>query len=622
MTDYPDFELITGLFDGLRPEPRLKVSEWADRHRYLSPVAAAEPGRYRTSRTPFLREIMDRLSSDDPCQEIYVMKGAQIGFTEAGNNAIGYWIDNAPGSILMVMPTDEAVKKNSRMRIDPMIQATPRLTQKVAAQRSRDASNTTNHKDFPGGVLTMTGANSAVGLRSTPVRYLFLDEVDGYPHDLDGEGSPVELAKKRTATYSKRKIFAISTPTIAGLSTIEEEFLNTDQRYYHVPCPDCGHKQPLVFRDESGPRLVWEKGRPETVRFACEGCGSLIEERHKPAMLAAGEWIASVPELSSPAKYGYHLNSLYSPLGWYSWEQAARDWEDAQDKPTKLKTFVNTVLGETWKERGEVPDWQKLYNRREAYEFNRPPKDVAFITVGVDVQKDRLEAQVIGWGKRKRSWSIDYRVFMGDTSAGPVWDQLAAMIGETWEREDGVRLPMLMMGVDTGYNTQHAYDFCRRFDANKVVPVKGQDNQMVMLQPPKVIDMTRDGKRVGHIRLWNVASSMIKSELYGWLRAHVGDDGIEPDGYVHFPMHGEGYFKGLTAEKLTLVKNRKGYSRYEWVKEYERNEPLDTYVYARAAAGIFGIDRMTEEEYDRLVMTYGRGRAERPKRTRDNDFWN
>jgi phage terminase large subunit GpA-like protein len=620
MIETINFSLIAGLFDGIKPEPRLKVSQWADEHRYLSPVAAAEPGRWRTSRTPYLREIMDRLSADDPCMEVVVMKGAQIGFTEAGNNAIGYWIDNAPGSILMVMPTEESVKKNSKMRIDPMINATPRLAQRVAAQRSRDSSNTTTHKDFPGGVLTMTGANSATGLRSTPVRYLMLDEVDAYPQDLDGEGSPVELAKKRTATFAKRKIFILSTPTIHSLSVVEEEFERTDQRYFYVPCPDCGHYQRLVWSDESGPRIVWEKGKPETAAFACEDCGTLIEERHKPRMLAAGEWRATKPDNASTARYGYHLNSLYSPLGWYSWEQAARDWEDAQGKPTKLKAFINTVLGETWKERGEVPDWQKLYNRRENFEFNVAPKDVCFITVGADVQKDRLELQVIGWGKRKRSWSIDYRVLMGDTSQAAVWDQLGAVVNESWRRVDGVELPMLMMAVDSGYNTQHVYDFCRKYDANKVVAVKGQDRQMVMLRPPQVIDLTRDGRKVGHIRLWNISSDLIKTELYGWLRGHVGDDGFEPDGYVHFPMHGEQYFKGLTAEKLTLTKNKKGYARYEWVKEYERNEPLDTFVYARAAAAIFGIDRMTDEEFDAIVNIYTQ-HEETGKKRRQSDFW-
>ena len=620
MIETIDYRVIAGLFDGIKPEPRLKVSQWADKHRYLSPVAAAEPGRWRTSRTPYLKEIMDRLSADDPCSEVVVMKGAQIGFTEAGNNAIGYWIDNAPGSILMVMPTEESVKKNSKMRIDPMISATPRLTERVAPQRSRDSSNTATHKDFPGGVLTMTGANSATGLRSTPVRYLFLDEVDAYPPDLDGEGSPVELAKKRTATFAKRKIFIISTPTIAGLSIIEDEFADTDQRFYYVPCPDCGHKQQLVWSDESGPRIVWDKGKPETAAFLCEDCGSHIEERHKPWMLANGEWRATKPENVSPAKYGYHLNSLYSPLGWYSWSQAADDWEKAQGKPTKLKAFINTVLGQSWKERGEVPDWQKLYNRREAYEFNRPPNEVSFITVGVDVQKDRLELQVVGWGKRKRSWSVDYRVLSGDTSQPEVWAELEKVVGESWTRQDGTELPMLLMAVDSGYNTQHVYDFCRKFDASRVVPVKGQDAQQIMLRPPQVIDLNREGKRVGHIRLWNVGVGLVKTELYGWLRGHVGDDKVEPDGYVHFPQYGESYFKGLTAEKLTLVKNKKGYTRYEWIKEYERNEPLDTFVYARSAAAIFGIDRMTDEEFDAIARINKDSERQKTKK-RKSDFW-
>lgn len=609
-------EFIRGFLEGLKPEPILKCSEWADRHRRLSNVASAEPGPWRTNRTPYLRELMDSLSSDSPVQEIVFMKGAQIGATEAANNAVGYWIDNAPGSILMVMPTDDTVKRNSTLRIDPMIQATPKLRDKVAEKRSRDASNTTKQKEFPGGVLILTGANSATGLRSTPVRYLVLDEVDGYPPDLDGEGSPVELAKKRTATYSKRKIFMLSTPTIHGTSIIEQEFESTDQRYYFVPCPICGTAQVLKFKN-----LKWQKGKPATARYQCEHCSELIEERHKTSMLEAGFWQATQPDRSSPFRIGYHLSALYSPLGWYSWKDAAKDWEDAQDKPLKLKTFVNTVLGECYVEKGTAPDWEKLYNRREGYGFNTPPKEVCFVTAGADVQKDRIEVQVVGWGKGRRSWVIDYRILDGDTSQPDVWNSLAAMVGETWTRSDGMVLPMLMMAVDSGFNTQHAYDFCRRFDASRVVPVKGQDRQAIMLQPPKPVDVTINGQKVGNVRLWNIGVSLIKSELYGWLRLFKGEDGQEPEGYVHFPEMGEHYFRGITAEKLVLTRNKKGYSVYEWKKEYDRNEPLDTFVYARAAAAIIGIDRMTDQEFE-LIVTAAQGKQpQTPKKRRESDFW-
>lgn len=611
-----ELSLIKGFLDGLKPEPRLTVAEWADRYRYLSPTSTSEPGLWRTSRTPYLKEVMERLSASDPCQEVVFMKGAQIGATEMGFNWLGYIIDLVPAPTLIVQPTDMTVKRASKMRLDPMIEATPRLREKIKPARARDSGNTTTQKDFPGGTVVLTGANSAVGLRSMPVRNLMLDEVDGYPVDLDGEGSPIDLAKRRTATFSRKKVFTISTPTIEGASAIEREFEKTDKRYYHVPCPDCGTLQRLVWAN-----LKWISGKPETVRYVCEHCAHEIEERFKTQMLANGKWIASDPDKSSDRIYGYHLNSLYSPFGWYSWADAVRDWEEAQDKDDKLKTFVNTVLGETWKERGEVPAWENLYNKREPYKANSAPKDVVFITVGADVQKDRLELEVVGWCRGKRSYSLDYRVILGDTSESAVWEELKKVVGETWVREDGLVLPMRLMAVDTGYNTQHVYNFCRGFDWTRVIPVKGQDKQAVMLVPPRSVDVSMAGKKVGEVKVWNVGVSLIKSELYGWLRLNRDEEGNPPDGYCHFPERDAHYFKGLTAEQLQFTIDRKGFKKYEWVKKYERNEPLDCRVYARAAASVVGMDRFESIHWEAMEKENApRGTSQQVKKS-GGSFW-
>lgn len=617
-----------GLFDGLRPEPIITVSEWADEFRFLSEIAASEPGRWRTSRTPYLKEVMDHLSAHYPTKEVIVQKGAQIGFTEAGLNWIGYIMDNAPGPALLVMPTESTAKRNSKIRLEPMIKATPQLRTKVAAAKSRDKSNTILSKEFPGGILNLSGANAAQGLRSLPIRYLFLDEIDAYPLDLDGEGSPIELAEKRTNTFSKKKIFKISTPTIAGISVIEKEFERTDQRYFHVPCPECDHFQPLVFRDESGYRLVWDKGEPSTARFLCESCGSLIEERFKTKMLARGKWVQHKPENESKDRVGFHLNSLYSPYGWYSWAEAAEEWEKAQTDQNKLKVFVNTVLGETWEEEGEVPEWELLYQSRESYPVNKPFKEVCFITAGVDVQKDRLELEIVGWIPGKQSQSIDYRAIQGDTAKKPVWDELAKVVSETWESEDGRVLPLTMMAVDTGYNTTHAYDFCRRFTQRQVIPIKGTDRLGIMIGQPSAVDRTSSGRRSKKIMLWNIGVGIAKAELYGWLRARQTDEqeeaGEYPDGYCHFPEYGRNYFRGLTAEKLLIKKDRRGFKKYEWVKQFERNEPLDCRVYARAAAAIIGMDRFVEEDWQNMRGQTANKKAA-PKKKRRNDsggsFW-
>jgi phage terminase large subunit GpA-like protein len=614
-------QILKGFWDGLRPEPILTVSEWADKHRYLSPSASSAPGLWRTDRTPYLREPMDKLSAHDPTEKIVFMKSAQIGGTEAGNNWIGYIMDNAPGPCLMVMPTDETVKRNSKTRIAPMIESTPRLRDKVGTAKSRDGDNSMFQKSFPGGVLIMTGANSAVGLRSMPIRYLMLDEVDGYPEDLDEEGSPIELAIKRTDTYAKRKIFMVSTPTVDGVSAIQREFEGTDQRRYKVACPHCGGYQFLKFE-----RLKWEERKPETARYHCEHCDTGIEERFKTAMLAGGFWEATAPENASRAVVGYHINALYSPLGWFSWAKMAAQYEAALKSPTKMKVFVNTVLGETYKQKGESPPWENLFNRREDYKVNTITADTLFLTAGVDVQRDRIELEVVGWCQGKRSYSVDYRVLDGDTSSAssPVWNRLAAVVGEMWERSDGVMLPLRLMAVDTGYNTNEVYAFCRRFDSTRVIPVKGSDSLGVPVGPPRAVDVSQAGKKIGRVKVWHVGVSMLKSELYGWLRLERGEDGTVPAGYCHFPQYAPNYFRGLTAEQLQFRVDKRGFRKYEWVKKYDRNEPLDCRIYARAAASVAGLDRWNDEQLAQVFSaTYvPKSRpAQQTEKKRRSSFW-
>jgi phage terminase large subunit GpA-like protein len=297
-------DLVRQWSRGIRPDPDLTVSEWADRHRWLSSRASAEPGRYRTARTPYMREIMDALSPASPVQRVVFMKAAQVGATEAGNCFIGFVMHHAPGPMLAVQPTVELAKRNSRQRIDPLIEESPELRERIKPARARDAGNTMLSKEFAGGILIMTGANSAVGLRSTPARYLFLDEVDAYPASADEEGDPVSLAEARSLTFAhRRKALLVSTPTIRGLSRIEREFEASDQRRYFVPCPHCGHRQWLRFE-----RLRWDKGCPETAEYHCEGCEKPIAEHHKTQMLAAGG-------MARNGRIGGPAHSRLSPLG-------------------------------------------------------------------------------------------------------------------------------------------------------------------------------------------------------------------------------------------------------------------------------------------------------------------
>lgn len=623
----------TAFWEGMRPDPLLTVSQWADRYRILSQKASAEPGRWDTERTPYLREIMDVLSPMSTVEEVHFMKGAQVGGTECGNNWIGYVIDWAPGPMMGVQPTVDLAKRNSKQRIQPLIEECPRLSEKVKASKSRDSGNTILEKDFPGGRLVLTGANSAVGLRSMPARYLFLDEVDGYPGDVDGEGEPTALAKARTRTFKRnKKIFNCSTPTFAGRSRIESGYDNSDRRKYHVPCPHCAHTQHLkwsqlhyeIFKNAVG------KDEPRDVHYVCESCSGRIEEYHKTWMLKNGRWVAEFPGVRGGKVAGFHLNSMYSPLGWFSWADAVQQWLDAQGKPEELRGFINTVLGETWKDKGDAPEWQRLYERREEYQQGTlPSTEIYYLTAGVDVQAKRIEYEVVGWGKDKQSWSVEYGIIEGDTSTEAPWNELAPLLQRTWTHTKGYTLPLRFMAVDSGFNTQVVYNWVRKQPLTQVMAVKGMPDGALLLSQPSSVDVRQDGRKIKRgLRLWPVGVGVAKTELYGWLKLDAPLDG-QPflAGYCHFPQYGDEYFKQLTAEQL-VVRIVKGQRRYTWEKTRDRNEALDCRVYARAAAARGGLDRNTDEQWEdlrnvgQMVQPAERGQgneAEAPRTQRNEE---
>jgi phage terminase large subunit GpA-like protein len=587
---------------GLAPDPSISLSEWSDRHRILSGKASSEPGRWRTRRTPYLKEIMDCLSPASPVERVVFMKAAQLGATEMGSNWIGYVIHHAPGPMMAVWPTVEMAKRNSKQRIDPLLEETPELRERISPARSRDSGNTILAKEFYGGVLVMTGANSAVGLRSMPVRYLFLDEVDGYPVDVDGEGDAISLAEARTRTFSRRKMLIVSTPTIAGASTIEREYLASDQRRYYLPCPLCEHRQWLRFE-----RLRWDKGQPQTAAYVCESCEEPIAERHKTWMLENGQWVATVSGGARTA--GYHLSSLYSPIGWRSWADIARAWEAAVDRENgsaaAIKSFKNTELGETWAEAGEAPDWQRLLARREPYVMGSVPGAALLLVGGADVQKDRIEVSIWAFGRGNESWLIEHRVLMGDTARDAVWKALADLTRETWRHASGARMPLIRLAIDTGYATQETYSFVRTLHDSRVMAVKGTARGAALIGIPTAVDVTTAGKRLRRgIKVYAVATSIAKMELYNNLRKTPDADGeqdvIYPAGYVHLPQVDGEYLQQLCAEQLVTRRNRHGFAVREWQKMRERNEALDCYVYARAAAAAAGLDRFDETHWRQL----------------------
>lgn len=570
-----------GFLDGLRPEEPLTVSEWADRYRKLSSKASAEPGPWRTSRTPYLREPMDCLSSSSPVQRVVMMFAAQTGKTEAGSNWLGYVIDHAPGPMLCVQPTVEMAKRLSKQRLESMITDTPCLAAKIAPSRARDSGNTMFSKDFSGGIMLLTGANSSTGLRSAPCRYLFADEVDAYPSDVDGEGDPVALAERRTTTFARRKILLTSTPTVKDFSRIEAEYLRSDQRRFYVPCPSCGGMQWLQW-----PRLKWDAKRPSDVRYQCEHCGERFEENHKPAMLAAGEWRATAPSDGRTA--GFQLSGLYSPLGWCSWEQLVDDFLRAKSDAPALKAFVNTRLAETWEEDyAAAVSADGLMTKRLAYESGTCPDGVVLLTCGVDVQDNRLAVSVWGWGEGETGWLIWHQELMGDPTQTEVWGQLDQVLVTEWATAAGKALKVSQVAVDSGGHCTHeVYRYVRDRVRQNVVAIKGSSrrNSPAVGKGSKV-DVSWQGRVLKRgVTLYQLGTDTIKTTLFGRLR-HNEAGGV---GTLHFGMAAdEEYFRQLTSERQALRYHR-GFPIREWVKKAgDRNEALDCVVYAYAAMLLF-----------------------------------
>lgn len=558
--------------EGLQLDPDLSVSEWSDEFRVLPSKGSAEPGKWRTSRTPYLKEILDCLSPKSPAEKVIFMKGSQLGGTEAGNCWISFIIAQTPAPTMVVQPTVELAKRWSVQRLAPTINETPILRNSVSDPKSRDSGNTQLVKEFKGGIIVATGANSAVGLRSMPVRYLMLDEVDAYPLDADGEGDPVSLAIKRTSTFSRRKILEISTPTIKGISRIEREYNASDARRYFVPCPFCKSEQFLKWSN-----VVWDKDEdgnhlPETVKYECESCGETIPEHHKGEMLSKGRWIATNTS-SNKRTVGFHLNCLYSPAGWKSWEECVREFLEAKEDRYMLKTWTNTVLGEVFEEQGEGVEYEYLYARREDYTYDPLPEKVCLLTAGIDTQDDRIAVEVVGWCVGEESYSLMYKEISGDPGGTQVWDKLDDLLNINFNHPSGTKLTIASAFIDSGgHHTDSVYRYCAPRQLKRIYACKGSSvtGKPVISKPSKIARTTA--------LLFSIGTDTAKEVIYSRLKI-----GEPRKGFMHFPFsYNREYFLMLTAEKV-VTKFSKGFPKREWVKTRRRNEALDCRVYAFAS---------------------------------------
>lgn len=550
----------------LSPPPKLTVSEWADRHRIVSSYSA-EPGPWRTDRTPYLREIMDSFS-DPTVQMVVFQKCARIGGTEAGLNIVGYFVEQDPSPILIVQPTVDDAKDFSKEQLAPMLADTPVLQGKVSDPRSRDSANTVQSKQFPGGALFLVGANSPRGFRRRTARVLDLEEIDGYPVSAGTEGDPLKLALRRAATFAhRRKVYLNSTPTLKGLSRIEDYFLRSDQRYYRVACADCGKRQRLVWRN-----LKYEN-LPEP-RYACEGCGVLIPEEAKFSLNRGGVWVAE----AQGAFRGYQINSLYSP--WVTWTELRDEWLEAQHDVSKLQVFVNTALGETWEDRGGGLEPEALEARPDRF-GDEWPAGVSVLTMGVDVQDTRLEYSIVGWEAGEQS-AIRHGIIHGDPTQKEVWAELDQIRMASYGQEGGSTLKILATCVDSGAHAESVYNYCRPRFSQRVYAVKGSSTPGTPLVPRRP---TRNNK--GRVALYLVGTDTAKDLWYGRLKiARPGP------GYVRFALDlPTDWFLQVTAERLIRKQiNGRWHRRYE-LPRGARNEALDCLVYALVALYLAPVNR-------------------------------
>lgn len=611
--------------EAIRPDPSLTITEWADKYRILSPDSSKEPGPWRTDRVPHAKAIMDALSPSDPTQEVTFVAGTQVGKTEIGNNFVGYIIDVCPGPVMMVYPTSGTGKRSSRTRISTMIEAMPRLREKIS-DASRDGANSQNLKQFPGGQLVIAGANSAAELKSQPVRFIFEDELDEYPDDVDGQGPADKLAEKRTDTFeSNKKIYRASTTTKARSSKIWKHLRRSSWNKRHVPCPHCNGYQVLHwsgFRYET--KKLWtvvraddgeivevpagtagakpqDTGDVQDVWYECEHCHGRIEERHKPWMFdnARARWVPTNPHVTR--HQGFQLPTYYSPLGWFPWRKVVEERLLAERDPTKrlLQLWHNTIAAEPYDDDGEKVDDIKLRQRAQLaekpYRLGTVPAFALLLTAGVDVQSNRLEVKVKGWGRDKESCLVDYQVIHGDTDTAAPWAALDEYRKRRFPHALGFSLPITAMGVDAGYRTQTVYDWVRWRTHEHVLAMRGQSQPgKTILGRPTKQDIDHNGQRIPNgVDLWPIGVDTAKAEIYARLRIEKPGPG-----HMHFPVGlPDEYYRGLTAERLT-TRYVKGFLKTSWEKdETERNEPLDLENYAYAAAIYAGLNRVN---WDRL----------------------
>ena len=567
------------------PPPDLTVSEFCDRELVVTtgPLAGTH---WQTDFAPYQRGILDAFR--EPGVEYVVVQGSsQFGKTSCAVATVAYHIAHDPCPILIVEPTvDPMARDFAKNRLDPVIAASPILRESVSKKRAKDSSNTILAKSFRGGSLSIGGANSAASLAARSIRLLVLDEIDRYPPELPGEGSTINIALKRTAAYrGRRRILMLSTPTLKD-GPINAWFKRGDQRRFYVPCPECGTMHPFEWRN-----VHWTGGDPDTARLHCPSCDHEIDEAERVSILGAGEWRPDAVRPVDRSIASFHVWEAYSPFSSLREIVAsflrAREAQKAGDR-AEMHTWQNTTLGEPVEpETGEGVEPHVLILRREKYEAP-VPQGACLLTMGADIQDDRLEALVVGWGPGEESWLIDRQLFPGDTSQPGPWAALDEMLGREYQHASGARLKVYTTCLDTaGHRTTQAYDFVLkqvRQARHRVFAIIGRDGQRPIVSSPSPKTWGKGGRPVD---LYTVGVDAAKSLFLS--RLGLQDPG---PGYVHIPIADwadEELAQQLTSERL-VTKWTKGVPVQVWKQLRPRNEMLDCAVYAHAGLRLSRLD--------------------------------
>lgn len=565
------------------PPENSTVTEWAEKKRRLSAEASAEPGPWRTKRTPYLKEIMDAFT-DPKVKHIVFASASQVGKSEVMNNCIGYIIDEDPGSILFIQPTIPDAKEYSKLRIAPMIRDCPSLKKKVAPPKSRDSSNSTLQKAYPGGILTLCGSTEAHALASKPIRYIFGDERDRWAISAGNEGDPWDLAMARQTTFYNAKAVEVSTPTIKNASAIESAYYQGTMERWKTECPHCGGYHEIRWSDiryTSEETIVGNKKvfKVSNIFYACPECGGISSEREMKKQPA--RWEADNPEAYNTGTRSFWLNAFVS--SWATWESIIIKYLNAIGNTRKMQVVFNTCFGLLWEDRGEMADEDTLIGRREEYTAELPD-GVLVLTAGVDTQDDRLEYEIVGHGHFGETWGIEKGIIMGRPDNRITWNMLDdAVCDRVFHFEDGIGLRVSRTFVDEGgHFTQDVRRECNARKSMNVFCIKGMGGpDKPYTSPPKKQKIVISGRFVGMCWQYQIGVDSGKQIIEDNLKV------LSPGPYYcHFPLrddYGIDYFNGLLSERKVYSSKGRYATRWEKIPGHERNEALDCRNYALAA---------------------------------------